>query len=95
MVMIEHPSEGEAQMDSTRRLWIAGCALLVVGVVASAVGQVSLWREMDAVDAAGPGGPAGTLLGFSGFTAILGAVLVVAGIVAVIVAVTRTVRAGR
>ncbi len=41
MVLIEHPSEGGVQVDSIRRLWIAGCALLVVGVVASAVGQES------------------------------------------------------
>lgn len=82
-------------MVSRMNLWITGGALLVLGMVASAVGQVSLWGEMDAIDAAGPGGPAGTLFGFGGITAILGALLVVAGIVAVIIAATRAVHARR
>lgn len=75
-----------------KQIWIAGAALLALGVIATVMGQTWLWAEMDAVDAAGPGRPGGTLLGFGGITTIVGALLTVAGILVLIVA---AVRAGR
>lgn len=80
-------------MTTRKSLWIVGVTLLALGVVASAVGQASLWAEMDAIDAAGPAGPSGTLFGFGGITTIAGALLAAAGIVVLIVAVVRAFRA--
>jgi hypothetical protein len=79
-------------MTAKKNLWIAGAVLLVLGVVAAAIGQVATAAEMDAIDAAGPGGPGGTWLSLGGIATIVGLLLSAAGIIVLVIGIVRAAR---
>ncbi|MFC0678299.1 hypothetical protein ACFFGH_10650 [Lysobacter korlensis] len=72
-----------------KRTAILGVALLLLAVLAMAGGQLTIWAEMDAVDAAGPGGSGGSIFSAGGLTVQAGFGMFLAGVVLVAVGWAR------